>query len=135
MKFGELKSIGHNIADSLGSGICLLVGYYEIDIFAEAAGLPAGYIEVDFLTGTSSGSPTSPTLTKVIKLYQDALDRLCASHGANASAFAALTARFATDSRYGSHFTFTVEDQRGRRSIDEYLGTPGRKLKVRNGSA
>ena len=134
LKFGELKSIGHNIADSLGSGICLLVGYCETDIFAEAAGSPAGYIEVDFLTGTSSGSPTSSTLTKVIKLYQDALDRLCASHGANASAFAALTARFATDSRYGGHFTVTVDDQRGR-SIDEYLGTPGRKLKVRDGSA
>lgn len=134
MKFGELKSIGHNIADSLGSGICLLVGYHEVDIFAEAAGSPAGYIEVDFLTGTSSGSPASPTLAKVIKRYRDALDRLCASHGTSALAFAALTARFATDSRYGGHFTVTVEDQTGRRSIDEYLGIPGRKLKVRNGS-
>jgi hypothetical protein len=126
MKFGELKSIGHDIADALGSGICLLVGYYKIDVFAEAAGSPVGYIEVNLVTGTSSGSPTSSTLTKVMKLYQDALDRLCASHGANASAFAALTARFATDSRYGGHFTVTVDDQRGRRSIDEYLDTPGR---------
>lgn len=90
---------------------------------------------MDSLTGTSSGSPTSPTFMTVIKLYQDALDRLCASHGANASAFAALTARLATDNRYGGHFTVTVEDQGGRPSMDEYLGTPGRKLKVRNGSA
>ncbi|QCQ99516.1 hypothetical protein [Brevundimonas sp. SGAir0440] len=126
MKFGELKSIGHDIADALGSGICLLVGYYKIDVFAEAAGSPVGYIEVNLVTGTSSGSPTSSTLTKVMKLYQDALARLCASHGANASAFAALTARFATDSSYGGHFTVTVDDQRGRRSIDEYLDTPGR---------
>lgn len=131
MKFGELKSIGHNIADSLGSGLCLLIGYYEVDVFAEAAGSPTGYIEVDFLTGTSSGSPTSPTLTKVIKLYRDALDPLCASHGTSPSAFAALTARFATDSRYGEHFVVTVEDQAGRRSIEKYLGIPGRKLKVR----
>ncbi len=131
MTFGELKSIGHNIADSLASGICLLVGYYEVDIFGEAASSPAGYVEVDFLTGTSSGSLTSPTLTKVITLYRDALDRLCASHGTSASAFTVLTARFATDSRYGGHFTVTVEDPSGRRSVDEYLGTPGRKLKVR----
>jgi hypothetical protein len=131
MKFGELKSIGHNIADSLGSGICLLIGYYEIDIFAEAAGSPAGFIEVNFLTGTSSGSPTSPTLSEAIKLYRDALDRLCASHGTTASAFATLTARFAVDRRYGAHFAVTVEDQSGRRSVDEYLGIPGRKLKVR----
>jgi hypothetical protein len=131
MKFGELKSIGHNIADSLGSGICLLVGYYEINIFAEAAGAPAGYIEVDFLRGTSSGSRTSPTLSKAIKAYRDALDRLCASHGTDASAFATLTARFAVDRRYGRHFTVTVADQSGRRSVDQYLGTPGRRIKVR----
>ncbi|WP_374389999.1 hypothetical protein [Brevundimonas sp.] len=131
MKFGELKSIGHNIADSLASGICLLVGYYEVDIFAEAASSPARYIDVDFLTGTSSGSLTSPSLTKVITLYRDALDRLCASHGTSSSAFTVLAARFATDSRYGERFTVTVEDQSGRRSIDEYLGRPGRKLKVR----
>ena len=131
MKFGELKSIGHNIADSLGSGICLLVGYYEIDIFGEAAGSPTGFIEVDFLAGTSSGSPTSPTLTKVLELYREALDRLCASHGTSASAFAALTARFAVDRRYGPHFTVTIEDQSGRRSVEEYVGIPGRKLKVR----
>lgn len=51
----------------------LLVGCYEVDIFAEAAGSPVGYIEVDFLTGTSSGSPMSPTLTKVITLYRELL--------------------------------------------------------------
>jgi len=86
---------------------------------------------VDFLAGTSSGSPTSPTLIKVIRLYRDALDRLCESHGTTAAAFAALTARFAVDSRYGAHFTVMVKDQSGRQSVDEYLGIPGRKIKVR----
>lgn len=131
MKFGELKSIGHNIADSLASGICLLVGNYETRIFEEAAGSPAGFIEVDFLAGTSSGSPTSSVLTEVIALYQGALDRLCERHGTSASVFATLTARFAVDSRYGGHFTVTVEDRDGRRSVDEYLGVPGRKVRVR----
>ena len=36
MKFDELRSIGHNIADSLASGIGLLIGYYQMDIFGEA---------------------------------------------------------------------------------------------------
>jgi hypothetical protein len=43
MKFGELKSIGHNIADSLASGIGLMIGVYEMDIFGEAANSHEGY--------------------------------------------------------------------------------------------
>lgn len=35
MKFDTLRSIGHNIADSLGSGIGLLIGVYEMDVFGE----------------------------------------------------------------------------------------------------
>lgn len=42
MKFDTLRSIGHNIADSLGSGIGLLIGVYEMDVFGEAAGAPDG---------------------------------------------------------------------------------------------
>lgn len=131
MTFGELKSIGHNIADSLASGICLLIGYREVDIFEEAAESAAGHIEVDFLTGTSSGSPASQTLAESIALYREALDRLCQSHGTTASAFAVLTARFAIDARYGKHFTVTVEDPAGRRSTDHYLGSPGRRISGR----
>jgi hypothetical protein len=33
MKFGELRSIAHNIADSLPSGIGLLIGFYDMNIF------------------------------------------------------------------------------------------------------
>lgn len=84
-----------------------------------------------FLSGTSKGGPTSPALTKVIRLYSDAFDRLCASHGKSAAEFAALTARFATDSRYGGHFSVTIKDQFRPRSVDKYPGIPVRKIKVR----
>ncbi len=33
MKLGELKSLGHNIADSLASGVGVLIGVYVTDIF------------------------------------------------------------------------------------------------------
>ena len=56
MKFNELKSIGHNIADSLASGIGLLTGDYDFDVFGEAAGSPEGFILVDLLTGTWAGA-------------------------------------------------------------------------------
>jgi hypothetical protein len=55
VKFRHLESIAHNVADSLGSGIGMLVGRYEMDIFGEANRSPEGFIVVDFLTGTSSG--------------------------------------------------------------------------------
>ena len=35
MKFGELKSIGHNIADSLACGPGFLIGVYCTDIFID----------------------------------------------------------------------------------------------------
>ena len=36
MKHDELRSIGHNIADSLASGCGLMIGVYDMDIFGEA---------------------------------------------------------------------------------------------------
>jgi hypothetical protein len=44
MRFNELRSIAHNIADSLASGCSELTGIYELDVFAEAAKNPGGPI-------------------------------------------------------------------------------------------
>jgi hypothetical protein len=46
-------AIGHNIADSLGSGVGLPIGVYFTDVFGEASRLPEGFIVIDFLTGKS----------------------------------------------------------------------------------
>ena len=127
MKFGELKSIGHNIADSLASGIGLLIGHYDMDVFSEAAHSPEGYIVVDFLTGTSSGAQPSESLARAIYLYGAALQDLCEKHGTNASAFRELSARYSLDS-LGRRFVVTVEDQNGRRSVDEFRGFPGKRV-------
>jgi hypothetical protein len=54
MKFGTLKSIGHNVADSLASGVGLMIGVYEMDVFGEVTSTPEGFIEVDFLTGDTT---------------------------------------------------------------------------------
>lgn len=127
MKLGELKSIGHNISDSLGSGIGLLIGFYETDIFAEAANSPEGFITVDFLNGTTSGARPSPSLAKAISLYSQALADLCRRHGTTPEAFNELNTRFTLDS-HGRRFVVTVSDCNGRSSTDEYLGLPGRRV-------
>jgi hypothetical protein len=129
MKFSELKSIGHNIADSLASGIGLMIGVYQMDVFGEAAKSPEGYILVDFIAGSSSGAQPSASLAKAISLYAQALDELCKRHGIRADAFCELKACYSMDS-YGQRFVVTVQDQNGRSSTDEYVGVPGRRVMV-----
>ena len=129
MKFDELRSIAHNISDSLASGIGLLIGSYQMDIFGEASRSPEGFITVDFLTGTCRAGAPSQSLAQAIALYKDALSNLCTRHGTSISAFRELTTRYSADA-YGTRFVVTVEDQQGRRSTDEYVGTPGRRPKV-----
>ena len=135
MKLGKLKSVGHNVADSLASGIGLMIGVYQMNVFAEAAGEEDGFIIVDFLAGTVSGRTVSESLRNAVRLYRDALPDLCAKHGLPQSDFRTLSVRFGTDRVYGPHFTVTVEASDGTRSTDEYVGVPGRRLRSRGHAA
>jgi hypothetical protein len=54
MKIGTLRAIAHNVADSLGSGIGLLIGVYEMDVFGEAKKCPGGIIGIDFLAAKAT---------------------------------------------------------------------------------
>ncbi len=129
MKFDTLRSIGHNIADSLGSGIGLLIGVYEMDVFGEAAGAPEGTITVDFLLGIATGGIVSDALAVAITKYREALRSLCAKHGASVSDFRQLSARYTTINRE-RRISVIVEDHSGHHCIDEYVGIPARHVKV-----
>jgi hypothetical protein len=129
MKHDELRSIGHNIADSLASGIGLLVGVYDMDVFGEAGRSPEGFITVDFLNGTAVGGRHSVSLAKAIGLYREALPELCERHGVSVSSFRELTARYSIDA-LGRQVIVVVEDKNGRRSTDKYVGTPLRYVKT-----
>jgi hypothetical protein len=132
MKFDTLKSVGHSIADSLASGICLLIGYYDIDIFVEAAESTDGYIEVDFLTGKTTGGPASASLLRAIGLFRDKVPDQCKRQGADYSSLTRLLVRFGTDAVYGPHFKVIVEDINGRKSTEQYVGRPGRRHRKRH---
>jgi hypothetical protein len=129
MTFGELRSIGHNIADSLASGIGMMIGYYPTDIYGEAAKSAERFVEVDFLNGTAAGAPVSHGLTRAISLYKQAFRELCKRHGTSAGAFAELTVRYVADAR-GRRFFVTVADRAGRRVVDEYHGVPGKRVTI-----
>ena len=132
MKLGTLKSIGHNISDSLASGIGLMIGVYTMDVFAEAAGEPEGFVVVDFLAGSTTAATASADFRRAIGHYRDALPELCAKHGVKPTEFAKLETRYGTDLVHGAHFTVTVEDIDGRHSIDRYIGVPGKRLRRRS---
>jgi hypothetical protein len=129
MKFGELRSIGHNIANSLAHGNSFLIGVYGMDVFGEAERSTEGFIEVDFVTGVSCGGKPSLSLAHAFELCSRALPMFCRTHGASSAAFRRLSARFFGD-KHRRRFIVTVEDQEGRRAVDEYAGVPGRRVKV-----
>lgn len=137
MKIGELTSFGHNLADSLASGICFMAGVYSVDIHGEASASPEGHIVVDFLTGSASGSPVSADLKHAIHRFSELLPELAQKHGLDFSEIKVLSARFGTDLVEGPHYSVTVEASDGRRSVDQYAGFPGRRFgrPHRNGRA
>ncbi|WP_407154845.1 hypothetical protein [Bradyrhizobium sp. STM 3557] len=129
MKFAELRSIGHNIADSLASGIGLPIGIYETDIFGEARRNPERCITVDFLTGKVVTGRASPSLARAVGLYAKVLPTLCDKHRTSSAIFRELVACYLADA-FGPRFTVMVADHGGRRAIDEFVGFPGRRIRI-----
>lgn len=129
MRFGELRSIGHNIADSFASGIGLLIGVYEIHVFEEARRSPGGFIEVDFLKGVATAGRPSQSLERAIFHYARALPTLCLKHGCTVGAFRRLAASFWCSS-IGPQFEVTVEDHLGRCGTDQFVGLPGKYIRT-----
>lgn len=133
MKFGILRAIGHNIADSFASGIGLMIGHYTMDVFAEAAGEAQGFVVVDFLNGSTEAVTVSADFREALRLYGNALPELCMKHGVDPAEIIRLEARYGTDRVYGRHFTVTVEKRDGKYSTNRYIGVPGKRLRRRHG--
>jgi hypothetical protein len=129
MKIGTLRAIAHNVADSLGSGIGLLIGVYEMDVFVEAQKSPGGVIGVDFLAGKVTRGEVSPALSAAIAKYRKVLPTLCAKHGASIDDFKMLAASYSTDT-INRRTIVRIRDRIGRCYVDKYVGTPARHVKV-----
>jgi hypothetical protein len=129
MKHAELRALVHNVADSLGSGIGLMIGHYEMDVYGEARQSPGGAIAVDFLEGAVIEGEPSASLTGSVALYRDAFASLCSKAGGSVAEFAEAKARFWSDA-LNPRFSVTITGRDGRRSTTEYAGTPGQRVKV-----
>lgn len=128
MRFGTLRSIAHNLGDSIASGLGLPIGLYGYDIFAEARASVEGYVEIDFLRGQMAGAMPSNIMSEAILRYLDWLSTLAAKHGGSVSDFADLTIRFADASPYGPHFVVTIANHKGRQDTAVYHGHGGLTL-------
>ena len=129
MKIGVLRAISHNVADSLGCGIGLLIGVYDLNVFGEAMRSPGGVICIDFLAGTATRGKVSRRLAAAIAKYRDVLPVLCAKSRASIEDFRTLTACYSSDT-FNRRIVVRVRDRRGRCCVDEYIGTPARHVKV-----
>jgi len=117
------------MADSLGSGIGLLIGVYDTNVFGEARRSPGGVIRVDFLAGKATRGNVSRSLEAAIAKYRSALPALCAKHGASVEDFKTLSVRYSVNT-INRRIVVTVRDRDGRCCVDEYIGTPARHVKV-----
>ncbi len=122
-KFSKLRAIGHNIADSLASGMGFMIGLYAMDVYAEANASSEKYIEVDFLTGETSGGTVSQKFADAIKEYGLVLPSLCDRHGIKITDFRKLPARFSAQGAFKG-FSVTTEDHQGRSAHRSFLGEP-----------
>jgi hypothetical protein len=128
MKHGELRAIVHNIADSLASGIGLLIGVYDTDVFGEARRSPGGALTVDLLNGLVVEGAASSSIAGAVALYRDALAKLCSEAGGSIAELQEAKVRFWSD-HLDCRFAVTIEDSGGRRSTTEYAGMPGKRVR------
>lgn len=129
MKHNQLRSIGHNIADSMASGTGLLIGFYIMNIFSHANESQNKYITIDFLNGIIEEDYSSDSLINAVKLYHKVLPDLCQKQGCSITDFRKLTARYSSD-RLNNCVSITIEDKNGRCSTDEYCGSPLKRLRI-----
>lgn len=129
MKHSQLRSVAHNVADSLACGMGFMIGVFQVDVFGEAARSAGGSIAVDFLEGAVIEGDASPSLRHAVALYREALPDFCAKHGGSVDDFRELKVRY-----WSTHnerkLAVTVEDRTGRRSTTEYEGLAAKRSKA-----
>lgn len=129
MKHSQLHAIAHNFTDSLACGLGFVVGYYETNVFADAACNPDGYLVVDFLTGQLDEGTASDQLLHALPVYRNAFENFCQKHGATKSNFIEFKTRFEAG-RFENMYSITITDARGRRSSIDYAGIPGKRVRI-----
>ena len=129
MKHSKLQAIVHNVADSLGSGISLMTGFYDLDVYADARNSPKQILKVDLLRGVVTEGDAEVNLLAALKRVPAALMELCERAGGSWDEYRRAEVIFDGNlSRLG--FTIIVEDKMGKLTETDYLGSPAKRAKA-----
>lgn len=127
MKHGHLRSVAHSIADSLASGISLMTGFYDLNVYDDAMRSDDGTLTVDLLNGkVIKGAPSSDLASAILRLPAE-FDRLCRAKGFERHDCRSALAHFHT-SQTAQGFTLIVEDNFGKITEADYEGVPARRV-------
>ena len=128
MRYGRLCSVAHAMADSLASGICLMIGHYSVDVFACAARSPGAELSVDFLTGKVEGVASQNVLDAVLA-FRDRMPEFCREQGVAFADFRRCEAVYIVRP-VGAETHLIVEDRLGKTTLTEFMGTPLQRKRV-----
>lgn len=123
MKFGELKSVAHNLGHSISSGIGLMIDIFDLDVYGDARNSPSGAIEVDFIRGRISGNPSRKTESGLREYIARGWPELCEKHKVDLTDFSELVISF---DQMGS-YTVTVQSQDGRGHVQDFERYDGKR--------
>lgn len=131
MKHAKLRAVAHNLADSLASGVSLLTGAYELDLYGDAARAPGERLVLDLMNGAVIEGALSPALATALARLGPEFARLCAAAGTEPGDCRRAIARF--HARAGAcGFTLLIEDRAGRTTEADYEGTPAHRARDRD---
>ena len=104
-----------------------MTGFYELDLYGDAAKSSGGKLTVDLLNGLVIEGGPSPELAIAISRLRFHFDRLCQTAGISRDDCRAANAHFyATPTRVG--FTLIIEDALGRVTETDYEGIPAHRV-------
>lgn len=129
MKHSSLQAIVHNVADSLGSGISLMTGFYDLSVYSDARNSPNGILKVDLLRAVVVEGDAGVNLLAALKRVPTALMEQCEKAGGSWDEYRRAEVIF-HGNQSGPGFTIIVEDQTGKLTETDYLGFPAKRAKA-----
>ena len=129
MKHAKMQAIVHNVADSLGSGISLMTGYYDLDVYKDAHNSPGKTLRLDLLGGVVMEGEARDNLIAALQRVPEALAAQCAKAGISWDDFHRAEVVFRIG-KVGPGFTILVEDRAGKLTETDYKGSPAKREKA-----
>ncbi|MCW1920417.1 hypothetical protein NX862_16770 [Rhodobacter sp. KR11] len=129
MKHAKLQAIVHNVADSLGSGISLMTGFYDLDVYRDAHNSPGKTLRLDLLGGVVMEGDARANLIAALQRVPEALAAQCTKAGVSWDDFHRAEVVYRVDT-VGPGFTILVEDRAGKSTETDYMGSPAKREKA-----